>query len=170
MFLTFVAPIAVMGLHRGMFGNAFAYIRFNRDRQGLVGWPPFPELVHGRGASHSALYVHSFLDFYPLYVIGALLIFPVAGPLGIFAAVHLAYVSFLRHMDLFRYALPAAVFTLLVGLDRLWSHRVGFSAVVLAAPVYVVEMMAYAAGQIHSNRCWDSFLGSVFDAAKDHLH
>jgi hypothetical protein len=170
MFLTFIAPVAVMALHQGMFGDALAYIHFNRDRQGLVGWPPFPGLVRGGAASHNALDLHSFLDFYPLYVIGALLIIPVAGPLGIFAAVHLAYVSLLRHADLFRYALPAAIFALLVGLDRLWTHRVGFSAVLLVAPFYVIEMMAYAAGQIHSNRCWDTFLGSVFDAAKDHLH
>jgi hypothetical protein len=170
MFLTFLAPLAMMALHRAMFGNAMAYVRFNKDRQGLMGWPPFIEVVHGRARSTNAGYLHSFLDFYPFYVFGALLVIPVAGPVGIFACAHLAYVAMLRHMDLFRYALPAGVFCLMIGLDRLWAHRIGFSACVAIAPFYYAEMLAYATGQIHSNRCWPEFLAETLDAANDKLH
>jgi hypothetical protein len=110
------------------------------------------------------------LDFDPLYVIGALVVCVRAAPVGVFACVHLAYVAMLRHMDLFRYALPAAVFVVLIGLDALWAHPWAKRAVACVAPVYIVEMMAYSAGQIHSNRCSDEFLGTVLDAAVDHLH
>jgi hypothetical protein len=170
MFLTFLAPMSMMVLHRAMFGDAFAYIKFNRDRQGLFGWPPFIEVLQGRARTIDAGYLHSFLDFYPFYVFGGLLMLPIAGPVGIFACGHLAYVALLRHMDLFRYALPAAVFCLLIGYDRLWTHRLGFSACVAIAPFYIVEMMLYASGQIHSNRCWPEFLQETLDAAKDKLH
>jgi hypothetical protein len=170
MFLTFVAPLAVMAMHRAMFGDALAYIKFNKDQQDLVGWPPFVEVVGGRARTADAGYLHSFLDFYPFYVLAGLLVVPVAGPVGVFTVGHLAYVALLRHMDLFRYALPAGVFCVLIGLDRLWSHRIGFSACVAISPFYIAAMLAYATGQIHSNRCWPEFLAETLDAAKDKLH
>jgi hypothetical protein len=170
MFLTFLAPFSMLLLHRAMFNDAFAYIKFNRDRQGLFGWPPFVEVLEGRASTTNAGYLHSFLDFYPFYVLGGLLVLPTAGPVGIFACGHLAYVAFLRHMDLFRYALPAAIFCVLIGYDRLWAHRIGYSACVAVAPLYILEMALYASGQIHSNRCWPEFLQETLDAAKDKLH
>jgi hypothetical protein len=170
MFLTFLAPIGLMGFHRAMFGNALAYIKFNSGQQGLIGLPPFPELYRGRISTRDVVYLHSFLDFYGLYFLGVLFLLPKAGPVGVFAAVHLAYVALIRHTDLFRYALPAGVFALLIGFDGIWSHRLGYTAVVVTAPLYVIEMMIYASGQIHSNRCSDGFLDSVFDAAIDHIH
>jgi hypothetical protein len=123
MFLTFAMPIALMALHGTMFDDALSYMRFNKDRQGLVGWSPFPEVVRGASATDNAFNLDSFLDLYTLYVIGAMVVCVRAAPVGVFACVHLAYVAMLRHMDLFRYTLPAAVFVVLIGLDALWAHH-----------------------------------------------
>ena len=169
MFLTFLAPIGLMIMHKGMFGDAFAYLTFNSGRQRLIVFPPFREM-RGKRASDNANHLHSFMDFYFPYAFGALLVLLKAGPVGVFACLHLAYVSLLRHIDLYRYALPAGVFSVLIGFDFLWSDNRTKHALMMLAPFYWIEMMLYATGQIHSNKCPIWFLSEVLRAARDRLH
>lgn len=170
MFLTFIAPAFLMVFHRSMFGNAMAYIDFNKGRQKLIGWPPMPEISSGRVSSNNVNYLHSFIDFYPLYLIGTVLVLLKAGPIGIFSFGYLMYVSLLRHMDLYRYSLPVGVFAVLIGFDELWTHPYTRFAFKVIGPFYWLEMMIYAAGQIHSNRCSDNFINEVMKATKDVIH
>lgn len=168
MFLTFVSTFCLLVFHKAMFGDPFAYIKFNSGRQRLISSKPFNEIRRCR--NNDVLYLHSFIDFYFLYVIGLVPLFFIAGPVAIYSFIHLAYVALLRHMDLFRYSLSAAVFCLLVGFDRLWSDKKVREAMKLFAPFYFFFLLTYATGQIHSNRCGDDFLNQVLDAAKDKLH
>ena len=170
MFLTFLAPIGLMIMHKGMFGDAFAYLTFNSGRQRLIVFPPFQEMRGKKGGADNANFLHSFMDFYFPYVFGALLVLLKAGPVGVFACLHLAYISLLRHIDLYRYALPAGVFSVLIGFDFLWSDKRTKYALVMLAPFYWIEMMIYATGQIHSNKCPTWFLYQVLNAARDNLH
>lgn len=170
MFLTFVSTFCLMILHRAMFDDPFAYIKFNSGQQGLIQLRPLHEIRGGNSRSRDVLYLHSFIDFYFLYVIGLIPLFFNAGPIAIYSFIHLAYVSLLRHMDVFRYSLSAAVFCLLVGFDRMWSDRRVRSAMYYFAPFYFVFLLSYATGQIHSNRCGDDFWRQVLDAAKDNMH
>lgn len=169
MFSTFVSTIILLAFHRGMFHDALAYIHFNSDVQKLVGWPPFPEVLFNC-QTQDVGYLHSFIDFYFPYVYGALAMLPFVSPVAIFSLTYLLYVALLRHMDLYRYSLPAGVFALLIGFDCIWSHPIVKCSLPYIAPFYVILMLSYASGQIHSNRCWDDFLNEVFDAAKDHIH
>jgi hypothetical protein len=170
MFLTFVAPALVMTFHYSMFGDFMAYVKFNQKRQKLVEWPPLSEIRSGRMRDSSTNYLHSFIDFYGLYILQALLVIPVAGPIGVLCAVWVLYIACLRHMDIARYSLPGGVFGLLIGLDKLWSSRVGIAAMVCCAPFYLMELLWYGGGQINSNRCGDGFFSEVLDAAVDHMH
>ena len=170
MFLTFLAPISLMIMHKSLFGDALAYLTFNSGKQRLIGLPPLPEMSPGRIRYSNTNYVHSFVDFYFPYVFGAALVLIKAGPLGIFSFIHLAYVGVLRHLDLYRYSLPAGVFSVLVGFDLLWSHAITKNAMMIMAPFYWFEVVTYAAGQINSNKCGDFFLREVMEAAKDHIH
>lgn len=170
MLLTFVAPACLLAFHRAMFGNALAYIDFNQGKQKLIAWPPFNELRGSRISGNDANVMHSFLDFYALYVIGMVLVMVKAGPAGIFCGGILLYVSLLRHLDLYRYAMPVGVFAILVGLDDLWSHPYVKMAMKVVGPFYWSEMMVYAAGQIHSNRCSEKFFNEVLEGAKDIIH
>jgi hypothetical protein len=50
MFLTFAVPVALMVLHRAMFGDALSYMKFNKDHQGSSGGPRSPSSSVGRPA------------------------------------------------------------------------------------------------------------------------
>lgn len=169
MFLTFVSTICLLLFHKAMFNDALAYLTFNKGRQGLIGLPPFHEVLGGSETSN-VNHLHSFIDFYAPYVIGAMIVVYRAGPLGVFSLGYLLYISLVRHMDLYRYSLPAAVFVILVGFDGLWSHPYAARALAIIGPFYLIEMIIYAAGQIHSNRCPDHFLDEVLRAAEDRIH
>jgi hypothetical protein len=153
-----------------MFGDFLAYVKFNQKRQKLIEWPPFNELRPWHISGSGVNYIHSFLDLYGVYIFETLLVLPVAGPIGVFCGLWVGYLGLLRHMDVFRYALPGAVFGTIVGLDKLWSHRFGYAAVLCLAPVYLVEMVVYSVGQINSNRCSGGFMRDVLDSALDHIH
>ncbi|OHS97785.1 hypothetical protein TRFO_09196 [Tritrichomonas foetus] len=170
MFSTFLSTIGLLILHRAMFGDAMAYIKFNSGHQGLVGKKLFVELIYGRSSTHDVLYLHSFIDFYFPYVIGICVVVIVAGPLGIFGAAYLLYVALLRHIDLFRYSLPSAVFAILIGYDKLWSDKISKSMIYFFAPIYFAFLLSYSTGQIHSNRSSDKFLMEVINANLDKLH
>jgi hypothetical protein len=170
MFLTFVAPAFIMALHYAMFGNAFAYIAFNQNLQGLISWQPLPELQPGSISQDGVNYIHSFIDLYGMFILEALLVLPVAGPIGILCVIWVLYVGVLSHMDIFRYSVSAGVFGTIIGLDRLWTHRHGFTAVLCVAPLYLLEILIYGAGQIHSNRAWPELFNEVVQANHDNIH
>lgn len=169
MFSTFISTIGLLSLHRAMFNDVLAYIHFNQHSQGLITAHPLHELTRGKRSS-DVLYLHSFVDLYFLYFIGIIPIVIVAGPISIFASVHMLYVSLLNHMDIFRYSIPAAVFCLFIGYDKMWSDPKVKSALIIFGPFYLFYLLTYATGQIHSNRCSPQFLQSVLDAAKDNYH
>ena len=170
MFLTFFSTICLLVLHRAMFNDALAYLHFNSKRQKLIHFPPFIEITPGRLSGSNVLYTHSFIDFYFLYLIGGFVLIKIAAPLAFFSLGYLAYVSFLRHIDLMRYSIPAGVFCLLIGYDALFSHIYCKKAIIYFMPFYFIYLIFYSTGQIHSNRCSDRFLNEVLEASKDHLH
>jgi len=169
MFITFIPLITLLIFHKAMFNDAFAYLTFNSKKQGLLQFPPFQEIV-GKVRNTNPLYFHSFTSlFFPLLV-STLLMIPVCGPVAVFAMIFLAYVSLLRHIDLYRYSLPCGVFSLLIGFDSLFSSPQFLKSLPIVAPLYIIICLVYSAGQINSNVCWDQFLKEVYEAAIDKMH
>ena len=169
MFLTFVSTALLLMFHRAMFGDALSYIKFNAGSQHLIGWPPLPEII-GKLGDADVNSIHSFVDFYIPLVVGTISVLISAGPPGIFASIYVVYVSFLRHLDLQRYSLPAAVFAYLIGFDSFWSSPNVRKALLILSPIYLVFIVTYAAGQISSNLCSVSFFYDVLKAAEDTIH
>jgi hypothetical protein len=170
MFLTFVAPVLLMAFHYSMFDDFFAYISFNQGHQRLVSWPPLPEMRSWAMEQSNTNYAHGFFEFYGFYLLQALLVLPVAGPIGILCGIWVAYIGMLSHMDIYRFALPAGVFGTVIGLDILLSHKIGRWGAICALPVYYVILIGYCAGQINSNRCGEYFLKQVLTALDEPIH
>jgi hypothetical protein len=168
--VAFLAPVAMLLMHKALFDNPLAYLEFNSGHQGLIGWPPFPDISGIAASDQKVLRLHSFLDFYGLYVIGIAIVLTKAGPIGLFALIHIAYVGLIRHLDVYRYALPAGVFAVLIGFDSIWGHPWGRTALLCIFPLYAIELVVYVVGQLRSNRCSDEFLQKVMEGARDRLH
>ena len=90
MFLTFLAPGALILLHKYKFDDPLAYIHFNQNSQNLINFPPFSELLNP-SITNDVFYDNSFIGFYLLISVGVLFIFPRSIPIGIFSTVFLIY-------------------------------------------------------------------------------
>jgi hypothetical protein len=162
MFLTFAAPLGLVALHKWRFNDALAYLHFNQNSQHLIAWPPFRELRALR-QNRGELSGHSFVANYVLFALGCTLTITKSVPIGIFATVFAGYVSLLSHIDIYRYALPGAVFALLIGFDAFWVSNIGKTTCLITLPLYTVLLVIYTNGQIHSNKAWPQFMEDLMD-------
>jgi hypothetical protein len=160
MVLTFLAPLAVVGLHAWRFKDPWAYIHFNKDSQKLIQWPPFGELARMRGTKDD-FEARSFISAYGPFALGAVLLCARSLPIGFFSIIFVIYVSVLFHIDIYRYALPGAVFGLIVGLEGFWASRTGKVAFWVGIPLYATALVLYVQGQIHSNVAPSYFMDEV---------
>lgn len=161
MFLTFLAPASMVLLHQYRFNDALAYLHFNQGQQGLVRWPPFHELL-GILYNRDDFQSYSFLGYYALMAFGTALVYTRSIPLGIYSTCFTIYVSFLFHLDIYRYGLPAFVFAILVGFDGFWSSKSGKIICLVVSPLYIILICMYTSGQIHSNKAWPDFMNYMF--------
>jgi hypothetical protein len=162
MFLTFAAPLGVVGLHKWRFDDSLAYLHFNQESQHLIGWPPFKELL-GLGSDQNEFTAHSFVANYVLFALGCALTLTKSIPIGLFATAFAGYVSLLHHIDIYRYALPGAVFALLVGFDGFWGSDIGKMTCMITLPFYTLLLVIYTKGQIHSNKAWPAFMEELME-------
>lgn len=161
MFLTFVAPALLVLMHKYRFNDPLAYIHFNQNSQQLIRWPPFADLLTKQITSDD-FYDSSFTCFYIILLVGNLFVFPKSIPIGIFSFCFIIYVSLLFHIDIYRYAIPASIFSFLVGFDELLTSDNGKRALLLFSPFYMIITIFYCSGQIGSNVAWPQFISYMF--------
>jgi hypothetical protein len=145
-----IAPIGLLFFHHCRFGDWRAYVHYNQGQSGLLRSPAFFEIFDGALGGDLGYHL-SALSLFCVFVVGAILIFPVSVPIGIFSAVYVCFVSFVFHLDIFRYALPGYVFAVFVGFDDVWSAKVAQKPLLVLLPFYAVLAGWYTIGQMKSN-------------------
>lgn len=159
MFLTFLAPAALLVLHYYKFNDALAYIHFNQGSQKLVQWPPFSEAINQQ---QDERFNYAAIGTLLVGLLAAFMCFDKCHPIAIFALTHLLYVSLLFHIDLFRYQLPATVIVTAIGFSEFWNKKLMPIYLLIILPVYLVVVANYAGGQIHSNIAFPQFINAIF--------
>lgn len=165
MFLTFIPDCVLLYVHKILFGEWFAYFKFNMQRQGIISWPPLKRLFYS-AEDQNQMMLYSFVAFYFIYVISVVMVLPSNGVAGIFGCIFALYGALLNHIDNYRYGIPGTVFGFLIGFDRFWSSKNGYNALRLILIPYAVMLCFYGKGQIETNSCSDDFLRRVLDHGK----
>jgi len=163
MFLTFVAPLFLVIFHQFRFNDAMAYIHFNKDQQNLIVWKPLHELSE---AHSDKLYSYSSIVSFFFCALGVIVLFEKCLPVAIFCSIYLVYISLLFHIDVFRYSIPVSVFSFIIGFDVIWNQKYTKLVFLSVSPLFLIIALAYASGQIHSNRAPDSFMDHVFKSIR----
>ena len=158
--LGFLAPAALVLMHKQKFGSYKAYFMFN---QNLIQFPPFHMLIHGSKYDSSVPNLMGCMYMYGIMLIGVLILCQVAVPMAIFATVYLIYDSMLFHIDVYRYALPGYILCILIGFDCIWSQAQFKLATPIIGVIYSFHVFGYSTGQMVSNRAWRELLVEVMN-------
>lgn len=158
MFLTFLAPLSLIILHKYKFNDPLAYLHYNQNSQGLIG-KPFHELIN---IQYNDLYTNSFVSFFIFIFIGHVFVYTKSIPIGIFSTIYLFYISCLNHIDIYRYSIPCSLFAIFIGFDPIFSQRQTIKALIILSPIYFIFAFIYVKGQIHSNVAVPFFYRELF--------
>ncbi|EAX81398.1 hypothetical protein TVAG_548710 [Trichomonas vaginalis G3] len=159
MFLTFVSTIILLGFHQYRFHNPFAYIDFNSGSQKLIKWPPLNDAYY---VQPEVFYSYGALGSFFIFLMGSLLIFEKCPPLATYCVVHMIYVSLLFHIDVFRYQIPASVFAVAIGYEKLFRPKIYKIIMLILLPFYMFVTLSYAGQQINSNMAWPQFMEQIY--------
>jgi len=134
---------AVFFFYSLIFGDFFAYFRWNMDRVGMIRFPPLE--IYRLYASRINL--HSTVMYYMLYVVYGVGLLGVSKyrPIFVLCLVFYVFALFIYDFGLHRHLLPIAPFCLLLPLNHLLNRK-AFKFILF--PFFLYLTYLYAAGWI----------------------
>ena len=148
--------------HYIKFGEYDAYLKFNQGQQRIISRRFFDEMRFSPKWGWSPLQFESIIPLYIPFFFGIFLCYTNHLPYAILGTAYFIFISILNHLDIYRYALPGFLPTLIIGFDSLFSSK----QFRIMSPIIISLILSfevfYATNQINCNRAPDFFMADVY--------
>jgi hypothetical protein len=169
MFLTFFSTLFLLCLHKIKFDDFLAYISFNKNQAGIIQNIPFKDILYHSGEDNEN-YHNTLLNVTILLICSSVVCLEKYDVICVFGIFWIFYVSFLRHIDIFRYAIPSFVLTINITLDNFIEIFTGKSLTFFLLLYYCFILYNYTRCQIATNSSGKIFLQKVLNSVEDIFH
>ena len=147
--------------HYFKFGEYDAYIKFNQGQQRIIASRIFDELRYSARWGWSPVQFESVLTLYIPFLTAILMCYTNHLPYAILGTAYFIFVSFLNHLDIYRYSIPGFLPTLIIGLDPFFSSKQFRTASPIILTFLIIFAVYHATNQIANNGAPEFFMTDV---------